>query len=153
MMWTPEDEEDYESKRSAFHDVQDKRAYALIIDALDSRKKAIEYYNEHGLPRVRMDRKINNIEDFVIASEIAFDCTISMDNNTRLAQTDNRYRVMKLREYAKNHPTLYKLGIGCPPFPKPILCYYTIKGGRGECEEVYESGLDAEDLKFLGWTE
>ena len=152
MNWTQEDEADYEAKLAAFREAQSNRSYSLVVDALDSRKKDIIYYKEHGLPRVRMDRPINSVEDFVIQSEIAFDCTISMDNNIRLAQTENRFRVIKLREYKKDHPYLYKLGIGCPPAPTPVKCYYTIKGGYGEYEEVYESGLSEDDLEFLGWT-
>lgn len=150
-LWTDEYEQEYLDIKSKFHKMSNARSYAMVLDSMSHRDKMEDYYNEHGLPRTRMDHPISSIHDYVMYAEIAYDCHISMDNTISGKLSENRFRMDALRKYAEEHPTLFKLGIGCPPYPIRIKCYYTIEGSKGECEEVYETGLSKEDEEWLGW--
>lgn len=149
--WTVEDEQRYCEAADNVMEMARQRGYAMILDSMEHRDSLLSYYMEHGLPRTRMDHPISSIDDYVMYSEIAFECHISMDNTISMKLSENRFRMEAIRKYAEEHPTLFKLGIGCPPFPERVKCYYTIAGSKGECEEVYETGLSKEDEEWLGW--
>ncbi len=150
IRWGEKRESQYQEKVDELEKIRMERCYLSCLDKLDDREKRTEYYKKNGLPRVRLDYPIHNIEEYVIFSETRFECTISMDNDIRDKEADLIDENIKRYNYFKSIKGDLLERLGLFPKPKGITVYYTIKGSQGECEEVTEyPGLTKEQVKEM----